>query len=409
MLPRSDYFEESTLNLCWHFLNRTAARKYSLTEKQGWLSLDPGTGKTHILQKEAGHYYALVTRVCLDAQNDGQEAGIYLTNGNESVIVTLATGYAGGRKIMFDFGTASYETDNELGDTVWLKLERTRHELRAYYGSDGIDWNQAGGKINVSSLDQNQPNFNSWVGTSIGLFASGKKADFDLFLYRDGFSKQLAEGYNNACGITKTSKSPGTVAYNTTAEGGWLMLGGTDLGRGERIPVGIEVKASSAKGGTLEIWLDDIEHGGTKIATIPVTNTGNDNTFKTFSAEVSGVSGQHDVFLRFIGDKNAMFVYSIRFVPQPASTEGIGSKKGNDSDPFRVYPNPSDGVFHVDCNEEAVDYTIYNLAGKKVEHSELRTGNCELGKALLPGMYFLEVNTEQSSATIRIVKSGMSR
>ena len=48
---QSDYFDNDSLNTCWHFLNRKAANQYSLLAKKGWLRLTPDRGRTHLLQK----------------------------------------------------------------------------------------------------------------------------------------------------------------------------------------------------------------------------------------------------------------------------------------------------------------------------------------------------------------------
>jgi len=85
--PRSDYFDGNTLNLSWHFLNKIAAGNYSLTDRPGWLRMSPGTARSHILHKDGGHYYTLVTCVDIDASVAGQAAGIYITNGNDRLLL----------------------------------------------------------------------------------------------------------------------------------------------------------------------------------------------------------------------------------------------------------------------------------------------------------------------------------
>lgn len=404
-LPRSDYFENPTLDLSWHFLNRAAAGKYTLTERPGWLRIKPGTTRSHILHKEAGHYYTLVTCVDIDATATGQAAGIYLTNGNESVVVKLCSGYSEGKKVIFTFNTTTYETENTIGNVIWLKLERKDHYLSGFYSINGINWVQIGNSISVVDLDKSQPNFNWWVGTSIGLFAEKIQADFDLFLYKDGFSPLPAAGYNNAYGIKTLTKSPGKVVTNSTANGGWLMLGGVELGTGEKVPVQVEVNVSSINGGNLEIWLDDLENEGTKIATIQITGTGGENIWHTFTENISGVSGQHDVYLRFSGNENAFYLNTIRFIPDPSSyPSDVKSYSLIENESCKVYPNPYFHNFNIETKSEIGKYTIYDLSGKEMERGYFSNSIHSAGSALSPATYILKVETREKQITMIITK-----
>ena len=403
-LPRSDYFEGETLELCWHFLNRAASGKYSLTGNPGWLSLEPGTGTTHILQKDAGHYYTLLTKVRTDATEVGQQAGIYLTNGNQSVVVKLASGYSGGKKILFTFNNTAYESENTAGEIAWLKLVRNEHYLSGYFSSDGINWTQVGQEINVADLDKAQPDYNSWVGNSNGLFAEGIQADFDLYVYRDGFSEQQAVAFNNAFGVETLTRTIGKVITNSTDSGAWLMIGGLDLGNGiDRYPAGLEVNASSIPGGTLELWLDDIEYGGTKIATIQVSSTGSNDTWNKFTAELSGVSGQHDVYLRITGVRNAFCIHTIRFIPW-IDTTGTANKGTLPGKAIRIYPNPSDHQFYFNSREGNLSYRIFNSSGVLVDQGKFGPGRNEFGRYLEPGSYLLEVVSDSRRDVIQLVR-----
>lgn len=400
-LPRSDYFKTTTLDLSWHFLNKTAASQYSLTERSGWLRLKPTAGRTHILHKDAGHFYTLVTRVDMDATAPGTQAGIYLTNGNETVTARLYTGYNNGKKIVFNFGSTTLETENGAGNTVWLKVERRDHNLYGYYGADGVSWTEVG-NINVVDLDKEHPNYNSWVGNSHGLFTQGKAADFDLFLYRDGYSEQLVEGYNNFFGINFTDKSTGKVASPATQYGGWLMLGGVEFGEeGRRATTGVTINAAAATGGSVEVWIDDIEADGTKIATLTITNTGGEDTWQDFTMPVDQVTGQHDLFLRFAGGANSFFVKSIRLAPTILSEEEpVTDLEESVMNGVRVYPNPFQHGFTIESTHSLNDYVVYDIAGKVVENGNTKTTYSGTGLHLKPGAYILKVN----NSFIRMIK-----
>ena len=316
LLPLSDYFEGSVLNSTWHFLNKTTAASYSLSNRSGWLSLLPSTNnKTHILQKEGGHYYTLVTKVDLNATKNEQQGGLYLTNGDDSLFAKVCIGYNKGLKFFFSLGTTNYEATDSIGSIAWLKLDRKEHLLTAYFSGDGLNWTQIGSAISAINLDKAQANYNSWVGNSIGLFAQDTTASFDHFVYKDGFSDLPISGFNNYCGVSTTKKTIGSVVTNSTSNGGWLLLGGVDFGDCKTlIPSLVSITASSILGGNVEVWIDDIENNGVKIATVPISSTGSVDTWKIFSSSILAVSGQHDVYLRFPKVKSSFYLHTIKFI-----------------------------------------------------------------------------------------------
>lgn len=309
---QSDDFDADVLSANWHFLTKKAASAYSLSARKGWIRLTPETERTHLVQKETDHYYTAVTKVDLDATDVAAKAGIYLTNGNQKVVVRLYTGFDSGKKIIFDFDKETHSVVNEFGNVVYLKIERNWHNLSAWCSGDGTNWKSLGEPISAVNLDKVQPNYNSWVGTSIGLFAEGKPSDFDFFVCKDGFSPLLAAGYSNYFGIKTIKKESGKVVTNTSQNGGWFMISGVELGKTS--PSSIEVVASSSSKGKIEIWLDDLKTGKL-IATIPVSSTGSEDNWKAFSKAVKGVSGHHDVFVKFpAGKEGAIKIKSFRFV-----------------------------------------------------------------------------------------------
>ena len=309
---QSDYFDADSLSANWHFLTKKAADNYSLSQRKGWIRLTPDSTRTHVVQKETDHYYTAVTRVDLNATDSTAKAGIYLTNGNQKVVVRLYTGYDEGKKIIFNFEKETRSAENQFGNTVWLKLERNEHNLTGYYSNDGNKWISLGAPINVVNLDKAQPSFNSWVGTSVGLFAEGKPADFDLFVCKDGYSPVLACGYSNYYGVKTIKKESGKVVTNTSSNGGWFMISGVELGKTS--PSAVEVEASSIAKGNLEIWLDDLKDGKL-IATIPVSPTGDEDSWKTFSKTVKNISGHHDIFIKFpTGKEGTITIKSLKFL-----------------------------------------------------------------------------------------------
>jgi len=301
---RGDDFDSAALGLQWHFLTRAAAGSYSVAARKGWVRLNPGNGRTHLVQKETDHYYTAITKVDLDAADTSARAGIYLTNGNQHVVARLYSGYSACKRVIFSLDTAVRSVANPGGRIVWLKLERRGHLLSGYCSRDGKVWVSMGAPVSAKSLDRVQPNFNSWVGTSVGLFAEGQPADFDLFRCKDAFSSLYAVGFTNYYGVVSAEGS----VTNSSPEGGWFMISGVETGKGAARSVELDVSAS--RPGQLEVWLDDLQEGRL-LATVQVRPT---QGWKTISASMKKFAGHHDVFIRFpAGGEGVVAVRSLRF------------------------------------------------------------------------------------------------
>ncbi len=308
----SDQFENETLSLDWHFLSKKYTDKYSLSARKGWLRLAPDSLRTSIVQKETDHYYSAVTKVDFNPADTLSKAGLYLSSGNQRVNVRLYSGFDQGKKISFSFEKNVQSIPNTFGNVVWLKITRKLHELTAYASKDGKTWTPVGTPINVVNLDKTQPQFNSWVGTSVGLFTESKPADFDFFVCKDGFSELPAVGFSNAYGVEKVKVGTDEIVSASSNLGGWFMLSGVELGGTTSAASQVQLQVSAKTAGTLEIWLDDLTFGQ-RIATIPYSATGSSN-WKSVMQKVKGVSGHHDVFVKFpAGNSESLMVKSLQF------------------------------------------------------------------------------------------------
>lgn len=321
----SDDFEGDSLGAWWHFLTKKAALSYSLSARRGWMRLLPDSNRTHLVQKETDHFYSAVTRLELGKPDSVVRGGLYLTNGNQQVVVRLfgEVGPGGGR-LLLQLDTALRSVSLPKGRALWLKLERYAHALTGSYSTDGMQW-KAVGTINAVPLDKAQPNYNSWVGTSVGLFAEGASVDFDLFRCKDGFSFLPAIGHRNHFGVATVEREGQQVVTNVSAYGGWFMLPGVDFGTGGTANA-IELVAGAAKGGTVEILVDDLQ-AGTRLAVVPV-KAGKLGAHVA-RVQVAGgrqVSGQHDVFIRFpAGAAQDVFINSIRLLRQASEKLRVSS------------------------------------------------------------------------------------
>lgn len=307
----SDHFEADSLGAWWHFLTKKSAAAYSLTQRKGWIRLMPDSNRAHLVQKETDHFYTAVTRLDMGKVNAARKGGIYLTNGNQRVFVRLYCTWENDKSIVLQLDTAERKVAYNKGTALWLKLERYEHQLTGYYSADGKKWLPVGA-ISAVPLDKTQPNYNSWVGTSVGLFAEDAPVDFDLFVCKDGFSALPAVGSNNHYGIQKVQHDREWVVTNNSRYGGWLMISGVDFGK-EGKAKAIEIMAGAGKGGIVEVLLDDLQEG-VCIAAVPI-KAGKTGAHLYPLRSLKGVAGQHDVFIRFpAGTQQDIFIKNIRLI-----------------------------------------------------------------------------------------------
>lgn len=308
---QSDYFDSPVLSLNWHFLNRKAAGSYSLTDRKGWIRLKGDTSRAHLVQKETDHFYSAITRVEPDATDTSAKAGLYLTNGNQKTTIRLYSSFDNGNKIILRGDSVIQVVPYNAGKSVWLKLERNGHTITGYYSSNGINWTATGQPVSAVNLDKTQPNYNSWVGTSVGLFAEAQSADFDFFICKDGYSTLPAIGYSNYYGIRSATTSDTKYVTTTTANGGWFMLSGVEFGK--TAPAAVEIAVSADSKGTIELWTDDLATGK-RLAVIPVTVTG-ENNWKLVKQAIPKCTGHHDLFIRFLpGIPASVKIKSVRLI-----------------------------------------------------------------------------------------------
>ncbi len=306
MVPKSDFFTSDKLNPEWSFLGYTVDNTYSLIDRPGWLRLSPRSSTTAntVIKNDGEHNYSLITRLEFDAKSVNDQAGLRIMRGDETMFVKLYSSLNeyNHKVIVFSFNDTRYETDNTMGNSLWLRIIRVNHSVSGYYSNNGSDWVQIGKNFDVSEIDSYY-DYSTFTGTRQGLYVQGSAAFFDLYIYRDAYTPVLAECPANQYGTWRTTKTDGIYQLDSIHNNDWALYAGMEFGNDEylKAPKYIEVTASSdGSGGTVEVWLDSVDTG-TKIADCEILNTGDWNTFETFTAPVDHVEGRHDVYLRFTG------------------------------------------------------------------------------------------------------------
>jgi len=410
MVPKSDFFTSSKLNPEWSFLGYTSSAQVSLTQRPGWLRLTPkSTTKANTVIKNDGeHNYSLVTRLDFKARSATDEAGLRIIRGDEAMFVKLYSSIkADGKKVInFSFDTTKQEANNTVGDTLWLKIIRVNHKISGYFSSNGTDWSQVGQVVDVSAIDS-YSDFWSWAGTRQGLYVQGaNNAWFDLYIYRDAYTPILAEAPANQFGTGKVSVGSGLSVLNNIHNNDWALYAGVEFGNSDytMAPDSVEFTASSVTtGSTIQVWLDSID-SGIKVAECAIGNTRGSSIYKTFKAPVTTVSGNHDVYLKFVGSgTNTLFQLKwINFVKKSGSITSLLSieKSGKVS----IYPNPAKDWLSIHSGFQFNRVEILSMDGRMVfEDKNEASLSSTLKLNLDAGMYVLRVSSEEYAASSKLL------
>ena len=117
------------------------------------------------------------------------------------------------------------------------------------------------------------------------------------------YKRLEAESYNSQSGIQNVTCDEGTDAVGYIENGDYTVYRNMDFEAGAK---SFQARVSSAaNGGNIEIRLDSIT--GSLAGTCPVAGTGGWQAFTDVSCTVSGVSGKHDLYLKFTGESGYLF------------------------------------------------------------------------------------------------------
>ena len=424
MVPHTDFFNSDTLNPEWSFLGYTAADKWSLTDRPGWLNLSPKSSSkaNTIIKNDGEHNYSIITKLNFYPSSTSDEAGLRIMRGDETMDVKLVSSLSstGDIVIRFSFDTTRYEVENNAGDTLWLKIVRVNHKISGFFGSNGTDWSQVGQAVDISDIDS-YSDYSTFTGTRQGLYVKGmQNCWFDLYIYRDAYTSILAECPANQLGTKRTVLTGNTTVLDNIYNNNWAMYAGVEFGNNDyhKSADSIKVMASSATdGGTVDVYIDSID-ASTKIAECNISGTGSLTTFKTFSAKLlSSVKGNHDVYLLFTGSvMNKLFMLQSFYFTGTSTVTGVENLQGN-SNPKRFdleqnYPNPFNPSTIIGFNlpiSSKVKVTVYDQLGQRVvtlADGEFSAGihhlNFNAGY-LASGIYYYRIKAGSYSQTKKMI------
>ncbi len=146
--------------------------------------------------------------------------------------------------------------------------------------------------------------------------------------------------YDGKINATTTSYSAGVKsAKSDEAEamvldkidtGDWTKISGVDFGEGAaKITARV---ASATEHGAIEVFLDDPTSAGNKVGTLALKNTG-EEVYDTIEANLTGVSGVHDVYFVFRGTDYRVASWEFTKATAPAPEPEASAQPGTPSQP----------------------------------------------------------------------------
>ncbi|MBN1782559.1 family 43 glycosylhydrolase [bacterium] len=380
MVPKSDMFNSGELKPEWSFLGYKPDGTWSLTDREGWLHLEPYRGENTILQNDGEHSYSLITRLDFAPESVTDEAGLRIINGPEThEAKVFSTVDSEGRSVLtFSFESTAASVENPVGSVVWLKLVRNEHMISGYFSADGIAWNPIGGSIDARTLDTEKPNYNDFTGNQQGPYVKGKEAWFDLYVYKDAYTPINADSPANQSGTSRKYNSgvKGYVLDDIHADD-WAMFAGVEFGDADydKVPDTFRIVAAGLSADArVEVWLDSLDTGQ-KITECPVGLTDDSKTFQTFTSDVEPVTGQHDVYLRFsgLGTDKLFLVRMMCFMAEgdtvTAVPEPSGSVLPRHFGLEQNFPNPFNPLTHIGFQlpeKSYVSLRVTDVLGKEI-------------------------------------------
>lgn len=127
---------------------------------------------------------------------------------------------------------------------------------------------------------------------------------------RDAYSALQAESYDSQSGTSTetTTDTGGGQDIGSLANGDWALYKGVNFGSTAATQFYGRIASGAASGvsGLVEVRLDSLT--STPIGSFAVGNTGGWQSWRTVPANISGVTGTHDVYLTFTSGQPADFV-----------------------------------------------------------------------------------------------------
>ena len=203
---------------------------------------------------------------------------------------------------------------------------------------------------------------------------------------RSAFTRIEAEEYDDQSGIKTESCDEGGYDIGYIENGDYAVYNNIDFGSGAN---SFNVRASSASSsGNIEIRLDSI--AGTLAGTCQVLKTGGWQTWATSTCSVNGITGKHDLYLKFSGGTG--YLYNINWFEFSNGTISVDHKLSiNKINSFKTYVSKGMLFIRQQSVRSGFSVSLFNLDGQLVTRKDGVAGVVAIpvkGRSV----YFININ-----------------
>ncbi|WP_438448429.1 carbohydrate-binding protein [Gorillibacterium sp. sgz5001074] len=169
----------------------------------------------------------------------------------------------------------------------------------------------------------------------------------------DPYQRVEAEtlGWNGGISTESTTEPGGTVssvnlAVSSIQDGDWTAVSKVDFGAEGAGTFTAQV-ASGTNGGQIELRLDSAD--GPLVGTLPISNTGGENSWKPETINVTGATGVHDLYMVYRGaaSGNLFKVDHWRFSPKSSVKELAAINASIDKEKMDIVPGNNQATMKV--------------------------------------------------------------
>lgn len=173
-----------------------------------------------------------------------------------------------------------------------LKLTTTKFYERRSVDMDEVVYNPDG-------TIQNRPYWSDEGPEQVGRLNPFKRVEAETMAWSEGLKTMFETEWEGDFEWARGKKIADRLFVTSIHNGDYIKVRGVDFSKGAK---SVEVSAASLYGGKIEIRTDKID--GPITATVDINTSCEGDIWKTFSAPVKSVSGVHDLYFVFKGEKD---------------------------------------------------------------------------------------------------------
>lgn len=173
-----------------------------------------------------------------------------------------------------------------------LKLTTTKFYERRSVDMDEVVYNPDG-------TIQNRPYWSDEGPEQVGRLNPFKRVEAETMAWSEGLKTMFETEWEGDFEWARGKKIADRLFVTSIHNGDYIKVRGVDFSKGAK---SVEVSAASLYGGKIEIRTDKID--GPITATVDINTSREGGIWKTFSAPVKSVSGVHDLYFVFKGEKD---------------------------------------------------------------------------------------------------------